>query len=194
MSIIFTDDPSGSSPNNRVTGEAQSVTRFYGQYGAMVIPEYAPFFANQLNVYIRDLAGERIDLQEGIDYNLIMPYIQGMNVIGAALYGAISFLKQDCPNEVFIDYQVLGSGYGISRYQFLEDVANRLWNPRMIYWDTVMKVPTCQPPEPHPQDAALLYGADSVVEALYAIADAINNQAIVNQRLTAIESRLNIGP
>lgn len=185
---VYDPDPTGTNPANKITAELQVVTSYFGNLGSLILADHGPFFDNDgLRVYVVDQTGTEVTLNKGTDYNLIMPYFRGMELIGQPIYGAINLLMETSPDVVYIDYQALGSEFKINRTSFLEDLANKIWNPRSIYWDTVINNPDCVPPEAHDQDAGLIFGAESLIAAVNGISDAILEKANLTARIALLE-------
>jgi hypothetical protein len=111
---IYPLDASGLLTSNLISGEIKNIYDHQatpgGGYYYYVIPDGAPFFADTLN--FKALKGStQVDLIEGLDYYLGLPFVLGMYLIGRPLYGAIVFRSSIDNLKLVMSYQTLGGAW-----------------------------------------------------------------------------------
>lgn len=111
---IYPLDASGLLTSNLIAGEVKNIYEHQatpgGGYYYYIIPDGAPFFADTLN--FKALNGSiQVDLIEGLDYYLGLPFVLGMYLIGRPLYGAIVFRSSIDNLKLVMSYQTLGGAW-----------------------------------------------------------------------------------
>ena len=173
-------DLTGQSPDNRETGEIQTLNppRYFDRH--FVVPAFAPFFQEGLKVYKMGLPNMPDDeLIKGTDYYLTHKYAEATYYLSQdapprTLYASISFYDPTLVGQIKLDYQYLGGPFKLSGAQILQLLADRIYNPRIAYMEQITGAYVRFPPTDHPTDAATIeFGFTDVAERLRDIRDAL---------------------
>lgn len=172
--VSYPFDPEGTAPSNLITGEVQvldppNYSDFY-----FLIPRAAPFFANSLEIVKIDEARQ---LVRGQDYTPSYRFNDASSQCASDLYGAITILKRSMAGGVRMKYQTLGGPWTIDEQKILELLSNAQRDPRITTWEQVVEMPERFPPIDHAWDVVDMVGMSKVVEVLYDIVSAIQDQA-----------------
>lgn len=182
MSEIYTTDPTGINPENKISGEQQILTHYVDDFGVLVIPDHHPYFVESLRVYVIEEDGTEVELLENLDWMATVPYLGGTRSLGKALYAGITFIGNNLPNNVYLDYQTLGTEYtGTDIREIHRKIAESIFNPRSVSWDQVTDKPECYPPIPHTQDFSTVFGQEKLIEAIQGLGQTIVD--IYNKKL-----------
>ena len=136
-------NPHGNNSTCNVVNEEHQLTRFNAQPYFFVIPKYAPFFACSINVTLNN-----VELVEGTDYNLIMPYVSATRSTGHPIYAGIAFNTNEGATAK-ISYMTLGGVWVNDTHDTWKILAEQTYNPRHVYYDQITSVPDIFPPTPH---------------------------------------------
>ena len=90
-------DPTGSLPANLIVDELHTLTEVNANTYNIIIPEFAPFYTNNLSIIYNDGVNGDVTLQENVHYVLCLLYIAASRSIGAMIYGGVTFLS-DLPS------------------------------------------------------------------------------------------------
>lgn len=166
-------DYTGQLASNKVTGEQQILTAANYRDYHFIVPKLAPYFAESMKISHRSLTGVVRLLVEGVDYYCTHWFISASRACSKPIYGSISFLDQQLPGVVTLEYQTLGGMWTQDDAKIAEILADRLHNPRITAWDVVVNMPVSFPPVDHAWDLADMVGMSTVVTKLQDIAAAI---------------------
>ncbi len=169
-------DPTGILPANLIVDELHTLTEVNDVTYRIIIPEFAPFYTNNLMVKYNDGVSDTI-LQEGVDYILCLPYLGASRSIGSMVYGGISFNFSAPSGTLKISYQTLGGEWIADPNYVYEILVNTAYNPRVTVWDVLTNVQEIFPPINHDQLIDYVYDIGDVILKLQEIADAITNRA-----------------
>jgi hypothetical protein len=172
----YPEDATGVNPVNKITGEIGVVTPVnYRDYN-LVIPRYAPFYAESLTITFRDTSGVIVPLTEGVDYYLGYWYIGASRGVAKPVYGSIQFLNTELSGTLTLGYQTLGGRWTLSEADIAEILSDRLENPRITSWEQVTGVPLVFPVIDHVWDLIDQVGLKDVTAKLGDIADQLRQQ------------------
>lgn len=173
LPVPYQFDPTGSVAANRVTNEQQILTITNSQDQFLIIPEYAPYFADTLQVIFTSVAGETKILEKDVDFYCTHWFSSASRACAKPIYGSISILDTTLSGYVTLAYNTLGGDWLLSKAQITEVLADRLHNPRITTWEQVANTPYAFPPIDHQWNLADMVGMSDVVAKLNQIADAI---------------------
>lgn len=173
LPVPYQFDPTGSLALNRITNEQQILTITNSQDQFLIIPEYAPYFADSLEIIFTSVAGEIKTLTKDVDYYCTHWFSSASRACAKPIYGSISILDITLSGHISLSYNTLGGDWLLSKAQITEVLADRLHNPRTTTWEQVAHTPYAFPPIDHQWDLADMVGMSEVVNKLNSIADAI---------------------
>ena len=167
-------DPEGNKPTNLITGEIQVLDPpdyldFY-----YIIPLSAPFFADTLEMVRLENAQP---LVRGRDWVPSYRFNDASYQCGKDIYGAITIYNRALAGAVRMNYQSLGGNWTIDEAKITELLNNAIVDPRITTWEMVADLPERFPPINHDWNIVDMIGQKEKVEALYAILEAIKEQA-----------------
>lgn len=170
-------DGSGTAVTNMVEDELHTLTLVNYRDYHFLVPNFAPFFAQGLNVKFQQNPGDPfIDLTEGIDYYPALPFIGATRATGKAVYGAISFNNLTLEGQIKLRYQTVGGEWTLGLTDLTEIAANIIYNPRTTTWEKITNVPCHFPPLDHAWELSDMVGEAEILEELVAIEEAILNK------------------
>lgn len=171
MPYVF--DPTGSSPGNLIPDELHTLTEVNDVTYRIIVPEFAPFYTNNLVVKYNDGVNGDVILQEDVDYALCLPYLAASRSVGSMVYGGISFNYQAPSGTIKITYQTIGGEWIADPNYIYERLVNTAYNPRVTVWDVLTNVQQIFPPVNHNQMLDYIYDSGDLILKLQQIADAI---------------------
>jgi len=172
MPVTYPFDTTGKASSNLIKNELHPVTEANYKNYYYIIPNLSPFYAEGLIVKLQTSGGP-VNLVEGIDYYLSLPFIGGTRSIGKPLYGSIVFNLTTYQGIVEIDYQTLGGEWIADKNYVLTFMAEKVYNPRTTFWDTVTNIQNTFPPINHPLDYDDISGQGDIVNAIHELSTAI---------------------
>jgi hypothetical protein len=180
-------DPLGTSPTNKVIGEAHTIGALRGR---MFAADYGPFFG--VSAVVIDAATGR-ELVPKVDYVLVHYYREAGMVTGQAVYAAVRIINPEVGTEILFTAQMVGGEFSYSTYaikQAIEDLAN---DDRPVYWGDLIGVPSQFVPTPHLHSAYDLYGMKYLIESNYDISAAIREGDVGSRQLLLDQVRQKFG-
>ena len=184
-------DTTGVSTTNKIQDEEQFLTEANFKDYRYVIPDFSPFYLNNLIVIHVQTDGSKKVLTEGIDYYPALQYVAATRSIGREIWGGISFTNKNIQGTVLLTYQTLGGKWVGDRYYVLESLAERNYNPRIAYWDDVTNVQEVFPVINHEQDYDTIYGQDKVIESIDRLSATIANNILNNDTISYLKHIVN---
>lgn len=182
-------DTTGLAASNLILGEIQTVMAVNNREYYMVIPDLAPFYANEKVVVTAEITGSTVTLVEGKDYFLTLPYVAASRSIGKTLYGGIAIINTKVNASVVLQYQTLGGAWIADRREVLERLTEKLYNPRTVVWDLLVDKPATFPPINHSLDVQEVYGQKELIESILRLASEIGK----SDRSSFMAHKLDIG-
>ena len=174
MPVTYPFDPTGEAVTNLITAEQHVATEANYRDYLFIIPDFAPFFVNNLKVYHSDGNVSTL-LQQGIDYNCVLPYISAQRSIGIPIYGGISLNNLNLSGIIGVTYQTLGGSWTSDKNYVLQYLAERAYNPRLTIWELVTNIQELFPPINHDHNADYVFGQAELIAAIIRIEQAIIN-------------------
>ena len=163
MATTYPFDPTGLAETNFIKNEPQVLTEANDTTYRLIVPDFSPFYQDNLKIVHYSEDGETT-LQNGIDYTLVMPYVAASRSIGKSIFGAISIHTELVNGHVGVDYRTIGGTWVADKRWVMEQLALKLYNPRVVYWDQVTNVQETFPPIEHPVDVADVYGLRDLLD------------------------------
>lgn len=137
-------NPHGNNPECIIEREAHRLTAYNASSYYFVIPKYSPFHTCAIDVH----DGDGNELVEGIDFNMIMPYVSATRACGKSIYAGLSF-NTHANDTVYITYMTIGGRWVSDATDVWRNLAEQTYNPRLTYYDQITSVPGEFPPVPH---------------------------------------------
>lgn len=167
-------DPTGTASTNLVQGELQILPPPNAANFVLLIPFAAPYFRSSLQVVYVPTGAV---LVEGVDYYCTHYFYEATTKVGQPIYGSVTFIDRSLAGTVRFRYQTIGGDWTLSELQIIEVLSNTMLNPRTATWEQIVDLPYQFPPLGHDHDVVDMTGMTDVVQAIFAIADAITAAA-----------------
>lgn len=172
--ITYPFDPTGRASTNYIENELHTVSESNYRDYYFIVPNFAPFYVTNFSL-VYQVGTDRRVLVENVDFNFALPYIAGIRTTGIPVYGAVTLNNLDLNGLLFMSYQCVGGDQVCDRLYVLEQLAEKLYNPRTTIWDTVTDRPDVFAPLPHQHEFDRFYSQADFIEAINRISNAILN-------------------
>lgn len=170
---LYPFDPTGQLAGNYIVNEQHTVTEANFRDYYFIVPVFAPFYITDFSMKITEIDGTVRNAVEGQDFTFVLPFMAGVRETGIPMYGAIA-LNQTLTNGILsISYRTLGGNFIANPALVLQNLAEKVYNPRTTLWDTVTNVPQIFPPSEHHQPADTVYGMQKLIEAINSVSAVI---------------------
>lgn len=165
--LTYPLDMTGTSANNRVPQESHALTSTTGSAHYFIVPTYAPFFIDSIQLSFRGVGGESRALVLGVDYYPCFEFISASLECEKAVYGGIA-LNDSALNGVLDiqPYQTLGGGWSAINPVTLETITVLGLSPRVASWEQVAELPNIFPPSAHPENVNQITNVDDLLDAI----------------------------
>jgi hypothetical protein len=181
---IYALDTTGLNLANRVSSEQHTLSEVQSNNSGLIIPYYAPFYVDNL-VVSKFINGNIVTLDEGVDYNLVLPFIGASRSIGKMLYGGIAFTNFT-EGTPMITYQTLGGSWVADPSYVLNQLATLLYNPRVVTWDVVTNVQQTFPSINHSLAISDTYGYEDLISTVEQLSQAIINKPVPSKAMIGL--------
>lgn len=161
--VVYPFDPTGSKSTNLIINERQTLTPPPWKDYHFIIPKFAPFFRDSLE--IRRLNDNKL-LIEGEDWVATHHFIWASRNTAKPVYGSISFFDKTLTGIVEYKYQTLGGEWLISEARLSELLIHKASNPRITNWEQVVDLPYAFPVIDHTWNIDDLVGARDLRDAI----------------------------
>lgn len=192
MPITYPFDNTGESPENRIINELHPITEANYKHYYFIVPKFAPYFAKNIVIKLREPDGSLKILDENIDYYLVMPFTGASRSLGLPLYGGVVFNLNYRSGIVEVDYNTLGGEWVADSNYVLNFLATKAYNPRSIYWDQVTNIQNTFPPNLHNVDYDDITGQGEIIKAISDIEKAITQRPFHDVELLTLRTDLNL--
>ena len=159
-------DPTGSNPNNLVTGEIQTMP---ARTVRAIAPDYGAFYSDSL--VITDNATNQV--LTASQYYAAEMYSLPSYEFGQEICSIIMITDPTVSSSVSLQYQCLGGEYQTAQTAIIQQIYNLNLDDRPAAWPAIIGKPDAFPPSAHLHDAGDLYGFEYVTNALDRIRAAI---------------------
>lgn len=167
----------GTSPNNKVVGEAHTIGT---RNGRIFVTDYGPFFGNTA-VVIDAVTGRT--LTPVTDYRLVHKYKEAVDRAGQPVYTAVQIVNPDVSTSILINCQYVGGEFSYSYYAIKQALEALMNDNRQVAWGDLVGVPSMFVPAPHLHDIYDLYGLKYLIESNYDISAAIREGDMASRSL-----------
>lgn len=168
--LSYPFDPTGTATTNKITSEKHILTATNWSDYSVIVPDYAPFYADSLKLVFRDVNGMLRILKEGVDWYPTHHFIGASRATAKAIYGSITFLDTTLAGEVELaEYQTIGGTWVLPTDKVSELLANIIHNPRTTSWEHVSGIPNVFPVIAHEWNLVDMVGVSEVVEGIHGI-------------------------
>lgn len=175
--VTYPFDSSGVAPENLVADELHTVTAVNAAPYRILIPDFAPFYLHNLKLEHVDLTGVVKPLTEGVDFYPTLPYMAATRSIGQYLYGGLALNNDLVNGTVRIKYQTLGGEWCADVDYVYRELAESVYNSRVVWWDQITNKQELFPPIEHSHDVGSFYGHTELLTRLESIREAILSAA-----------------
>lgn len=200
LPIRYPLDKTGTSPNNKIVGEAHTLVN---RTVRAVAPSYGPYFSE--SIIITDVSTGhqlRADQFENTEMD-----VTPTGMFGKEICSIILIKDQTVSSNIEITYQALGGDYVYSVDAIVSMLNSAEFDNRPVAWPDIIGKPDVFTPASHYHDAGDIYGFEYVVTAIERVRqailigdDATHDQILryidasvqqVNDRVTIVQNNLN---
>lgn len=176
MTVSYPFDTTGLSAANLVANEPHTLTEINASTYRILIPEFAPFYLDNLKLTHVAVNGALTVLVPDVDYYVSLPFVGASRSIGKMVYGGLSINSRLIDGHIKVDYQALGGDW-VADAQFVrERLAEMIYNPKTTIWDIVTNKTNEFPPINHDLNMDQTMGLDSLVAGMNSLVTAIANK------------------
>lgn len=172
--VSYPFDTTGTAPSNLVKDELHTLTEVNSAPYRILIPNCAPFYLENLVLEHVDQLGVAREMQEGVDFYFVLPYVAAFRSVGRPVYGGMAMLS-DLPQGTMRikTYQTVGGPWIADRFYVYEQLLSSQYNKRTTYWDLITNVQELFPPTEHQQSIGDVEGHKDLLAALGTITQAL---------------------
>lgn len=179
MNYQYPLDLTGTASTNLVSNEDQVIVEINGKFSQIIIPDYAPFYLDNLKlVHISEDSTETIQNID-TDFFVAYPYQDLARETGKLAFGAIVVVNKNAKGRFKLTYQTIGDKWAADPNHVKNNLLELAYNPRVAYWDQLTNVQDKFPPSDHNHE---ITESDKWPELLAAINRV--TQAIVDREYT----------
>lgn len=171
MAYLIPFDETGALPTNRRT-ETQTVSAINGVDHNYVVPDFAPFFKNSVNIY--HVESNKYLVQD-VDYICTHEFLEAKEKMAAPIYGSLTFLDKNITGTFRLAYQSIGGPFVTSATQAITNGMNALATLQRTSWDNVTVPPTF-PPTFHLHPVTDVQGVTEMINELVRIREGLQSQ------------------
>src|SRR5574343_1327482 len=128
--VSYPFDQTGLSPANLVVDEIHTLTEINDVTYRIIIPEFSPFYLDNLVVRHTDSTGVTRDLIQDVEYVPCLLYVGATRSIAKVVYGGLSINTELLNGVIKITYQTMGGDFCADANYVLERIASSNYNPR----------------------------------------------------------------
>lgn len=172
-------DLTGLLLSNKVINEPQAANELNARGFYFIIPQYGPFFENNL-VVKNTVGGVTTTLVKDTDYFLGTICIGVSASTSLNVYSSIVLHPDKSTGTFSITYQALGGVYETDPTAFIDSLSQMDINPLKTSWEQVSAYPTRYPDTPTPWYQQDLVGQEDLVNKLHGLEKTIITTATQN--------------
>lgn len=173
MPATYPLDTTGVAGTNLIQGEIHTLTKINASPYRILIPDFAPFYLNNLGVLHIASNGDQTPLNEGVDFYVTLPYVAATRASGKSVYGGLAFINEFAQGTIRITYQTVGGEFACDPNYVYERLLSTVYNPRTSWWDTLTNVQELFPPIDHDHTLDDVHQVDVLFQSLENIRAAI---------------------
>lgn len=130
-------DTTGVLSANLVDGEIQAFNANSASAYTFIIPSYAPFFTEGVEVLIKNNLNVYVPLTLGIDYSFVYPFLGASRAIDQPVYGGIRFNNISALTSIRLHYQSLGGNWVMTPEQIAAILLGEVRHPGIVALEQV---------------------------------------------------------
>ena len=173
MNYQYPLDLTGTAATNLVSNEQQVITEINGKFSQIIVPDYAPFYLDNLKlIHISEDSTETI-LNIDTDFFVGYPYQDLARETGKLTFGTLVVVNKNAKGRFKLSYQTIGDKWAADAQFVKNKLLELAYNPRIAYWDQLTNVQDKFPPQDHDHDItesdkwpALMAAIDRVTQAI----------------------------
>jgi hypothetical protein len=142
----------GTSPANLVDGEEQVFDANTESAHTFIMPTFGPFYANSLQVRVKNSDDVFVTMTLGVDYSLVFPFLSASRALGVPMYGGIRFTGIGTLTTVRLKYQSVGGRWVMSPTVIAGLMLGELRHPGAVALEQVAPFNTIFPVVNQPWD------------------------------------------
>jgi hypothetical protein len=169
-------DTTGTMSSNLITNERHTLTEVLTSTYRIIVPEFAPFYLDNLSLTYVSGDGSRSTMVSGTDYIVTLPYIAASKSIGKPVYGAIILDEQYVNGYFEVSYQTIGDQWCSDKMSVMDYVLESSKHIRLISFDEASNVRKVFPVVNFDYNNDTTNGQDTIIDGLNALAVAILNR------------------
>ena len=139
--FIYQEDRTGTAAANRIPEESHMITPAEGKTFSFIIPKFAPYYLDSMNVYIRT-NGTLLPMTRGLDWEPSLHFRSASLSVSKSVYGGVSLVDLSLDDEIVLGYQTVGGGWVLDDQAMIRTLAEIIYNPRGLTWDQLSNTPT----------------------------------------------------
>lgn len=175
---LYDEDLHGNNPANYITDENAVLEVPSKEEYYFIIPNAAPFFANDFEIYQVNNDGSLGDkLVDGLDYKFGHKFVEAMDSIGRPIFGSVRFMRHSIAGRIRLKYRTIGGQWGFNDRAIAAELSRRLYNPLVRSWGQIDILTATFPNLEHDQSLDTLVGSDDLKEALDRLGDVMEATA-----------------
>lgn len=195
MPASYALDLTGTLLANKIVDEPHTLTEINSTPYDILIPDFSPFYLD--NLVLKHVAdnGTVTPLTQGIEYVPCLPYAAATRSIGKPLYGGISINSMPLNGHIQITYQTIGGDWTADKSYVLTRLYEMIYNPRTAFWDTITNIQDLFPPINHDQSFDYVFGHQDLIDAVNSLISAVQARPMTSVPLShthALADILNI--
>lgn len=176
--VTYPFDPTGTAATNKVVDEIHVVTDVNDAPYRILIPNFAPFYLNNLTLVHVSQTGVETPMNKKVDYDETLPYHAASRSIGQYLYGGLEIFNKFTDGVIKVTYQTIGDKWCADSKYVYNLLLEKIYNQRTVFWDHITNVQDLFPPIPHDENINLFMGHEELLKALAVVAKAIAEKQI----------------
>lgn len=173
--LVYPFDPTGRQASNKITAEQQVLTARNGRDFQFLVPRYAPYFPESMEITFKGTDNVVKVWTRGQDWFPSHEFIAASLATAKEVFGSVSVFKTDLSGVVSMSYQTTGGDWVQETGKISEILADRLYNPRIAVWDEVANIPYAFPVINHEWNLDDLVGMSEVREEIAAIGEQLRS-------------------
>lgn len=171
--VTYPLDTTGEAVTNLVKQELHTLTSINSAPYRALIPEFAPFYLNNLLVEHIEEDGTVNPLTIHENFNEVFPWMDASRKTRQHLYGGILLTDLSLSGTIRLTYQTIGDKWCVDRDYVYNVLLSKVYNPRIVWWDQITNVHDWFPVIDHPTEAEDITGIERMIEELGNITRAI---------------------
>lgn len=173
-SPLYPIDTTGSASANLIVNETHDLTQLVigptkinPQPYHILLPTYAPFYANRFMLKHLSKTGTLTDLVKDTDYRLALHYLEASKSIASDIFGGIEVLIPFTDGVLKIYYQTLGGDWIADKQHVISRINEKAnFSPNYTTWDVLTDKTDVFPIVNHDYKTDFINGHDELLAAI----------------------------